>query len=212
MRKRAKVGTCPYCRRRHSRSYLCEAGFEAWEFDDELREAKDYAGLVAHYKAVFEWESGRPHALHKLGEAYVLNGEPEKAIELLSKPHLQHPENEDFQHVIIDALFALEKDETGFDWVERMPVYRLDSSALDRCHAYLKPKRKPQSQYDVHCQTTIDGYCLYSHEELLEALRQDQRFVIEEDEYGFVEIRVRRKRDGRAGRRVLQEGPEDDDV
>ncbi len=35
------------------------------------------------------------------------------------------------------------RDETAFDWVERMAVYRLGSSVLDRCYAYLKLKRTP---------------------------------------------------------------------
>ncbi len=92
---------------RHSKSYLCEAEFEGWEIDYELLEKRDYAGLVAHYEAVVEWESGSRNSLHKLGEAYVLHGEPEKAIELLSEPHRKAPGDKEFQHVILDALFAL---------------------------------------------------------------------------------------------------------
>ncbi len=102
------------------------------------------AGLVAHWQAVVEWEDGDRHGLHKLGEAYVLNGEPAKTIELLSEPYRRSPDDPEFQFVILDALFALGKDETDFEWVECMPVFRLDdSSFLDRCHAYLKPKRSP---------------------------------------------------------------------
>ncbi len=134
-------------------------------------------------------------------QAYVLNGEPEKAIDLLTEPHRRSPADTEFQFVILDALFAMGKDETDFEWVECIPVYRLDDSIfLDRCHAYLKPKRKPQS--DVGLRSEIgehgwNGYCVFSREELLEAMRQDDRFVIEEDETGYPEVRVRRKRDGR---------------
>ncbi len=39
--------------------------------------------------------------------------------------------------MILDALFAQGKDETAFDWRELMPVFRLDSSVLDRCHEIL---------------------------------------------------------------------------
>ncbi len=202
MRKRARVGsTCPYCGGRHSKSYLCEAEFEAWEIDYELHRRKNYAGLVAHYQAVVEWESGDRHGLHKLGEAYILNGEPEKAIELLAEPHRRRPDDTEFQFVILDALLALGKDETDFDWVACIPVYRLDdSSFLDRCHAYFKPKRKPQSAVGLRSEIGAhgwNGYCAFSREELLEAIRQDDRFVIEEDETGYSEVRVRRKRDGR---------------
>ena len=206
MRKKGKVASCPYCGRRHRKSYPCEAEFEAWEIDYELREKKDYAGLIAHYQAVVEWESGAPHGLHRLGEAYVLNGEPEKAVELLSEAHRNYPHNEDIQHVILDALFALGKDETDFEWVERMPVYRLDASVLDRCHAYLKPKRKLRTIYDLHGQVILDGYCVFSPEELLEAVRGDERFVVEEEDPWSLGIRARRKGDLEAQRRSTTKG------
>lgn len=196
MRKRAKVGTCPYCSGRHSKSYLCEAQFEAWEIPYELHERQDYAGLVAHYQAVVEWEGRDRNSLYDLGEAYVLNGEPEKAIELLAAPHRQDPRNKEFQRVILDALFALGKDETGFDWVERIPVYRLDdSSLLDRCHAFLKPKRLPRDAEELRLELELEGYCAFSREELLEAIRRDRRFVVEDDEFGYSEVRARRKRE-----------------
>ncbi len=198
MTRKAKIATCPYCHGCHSRGYRCEAEFESWEIDYELHERQDYAGLVAHYKAVVEWEDGSHHGLFNLGEAYVLNGEPEKAVELLAEPHRQNPDDEEFQHVILGALFALGKDETHFDWVERIPVYRLDdSSFLDRCHAYLRPKRKPRDAEGLRLKVGIDGYCAFSADELLQAIRRDTRFVVEEDEFGYPEVRVRRKRESK---------------
>ncbi len=193
------AASCPYCGRCHSRGYRCEAEFEAWEIGYELHARQDYEGLVAHYRAVVEWEGGTRYGLFDLGEAYVLNGEPEKAIELLAEPHRQNPGAEEFQHVILEALFALGKDETHFDWVERIPVYRLDdSSFLDRCHAYLKPKRKPCDAEGLRLEVGIDGHCAFSADELLEAICRDARFVVEEDEFGYPEVRARRKRDGKA--------------
>ncbi len=196
--RKAKIGECPFCSARHSRDYRCEAEFEAWEIDYELREKEEYAGLVAHYEAVVEWYGDGFEGLCELGDAYVLNGEPDKAIELLSEPHRQDPLNEEFQRVILDALFALGKDETAFDWVECIPVLRRGSDVLDRCHAYLKPKRKPRSVYELHTELTIDGYCVFSPEELLEAIRGDERFVVEEEAFWSPDIRARRKREKRA--------------
>jgi len=77
-----------------------------------------------------------------LGEAYVLNGEYEKTIEFLSHHHKKHPWNIDFQHVILDALFALGKNENDFDWVEKPVVLRMSDDILDACYHFLKPKRK----------------------------------------------------------------------
>lgn len=92
----------------------------------------------------------------------MLNGEPKKAIELLSEPHRKYPNWHDFQHVLLDALFALGKDETDFEWAEEIPVHRFGESVLDRCHAWLKPKRKPRNAYDLHHLFEIDGYCLFT--------------------------------------------------
>ncbi len=196
MRRKTILGPCPYCGRRHSRRYRCEPELESWKIDYELREKEDYAGLVAHCEAVAEWSGGDAYALHRLGEAYVLNGQPEKAVELLTEPHRRQPWNEDFQHVILDALFALGKNEKDFDWVECLPVHRLDSSMLDHCHAYLKPKRKPRTVYELHTDLVLQGYCVFTPEELLEAVKGDPRFVVEEEEdFWSPGIRARRKRD-----------------
>ncbi len=189
--KRAKAGTCPYCRRRHSSEYLCEAEVEAREIDYELREKEDYKGLIGHYQTIFEWASDGVLGLHQLGEAYVLNGEPEKAIELLSEPHRQHPRNREFQRVILDALFALGKDEDDFEWVERMPIYRLDASVLDRCYGYLNGRRKPRTVHELQCEITLDGYCVFTPQELLEAISVDERFVVEEEDFWSPGIHAR---------------------
>ncbi len=117
-----------------------------------------------------------------------------------SEPHRQEPQDEELQHVILDALFALGKDETDFDWGERMPVYRLDDSTfLDRCHAFLKTKRKPRDVVGLRSEVVgHHAYCAFTRDELLEAVRGDDRLVIEEDEYGRQQVRVRRRRDGKA--------------
>ncbi len=78
-----------------------------------------------------------PGALCELGFAHVLNGQPEKAIALLAESHRKEPWVRSVQRVILEALFAQGKDETAFDWRELMPVFRLDSSVLDRCHEIL---------------------------------------------------------------------------
>ncbi len=209
MTKKARIGPCPYCGRRHSKQYRCEAELEAWEIEYELRQKEDYGGLVAHYEAVVEWESGGLNALLELGDAYVLNGEPEKAIDLLAEPHRQNPEAQELHYVILDALFALGKDENDFDWVEQMPVQRLGAGVLDRCHAYLKPKRQPRDAEELRFELSLDGYCVFTAGELLEAIHRDRRFVVEYDEFGQPEVRARRKREGKARpRAAVKSGPD----
>jgi hypothetical protein len=54
--------------------------FEAWEALVELREAEDYPGLVRYCKGRAERFPDDPYSQFYLGEAYVLNGEYEKAM------------------------------------------------------------------------------------------------------------------------------------
>ncbi len=188
-------GTCPFCGGQHPRYYRCRAEYEARENDYELRQQEDPAWLVSYYQAIIEWVGASSHMLQRLAEAHVLNGQPEKALELLAEPHRRHPSDEDVQVVILDALFAMGRDESDFDWVQRVEVYRLAPSLLDRCHAYLEPKRFPVSVYQLHTELGLEAYCAFTAEELLEAIAGDPRFAVDEEGFGGQDIRVRKERD-----------------
>ena len=110
------------------------------------------------------------------------------------------------EDVLLDALFTLGKDEADFDWVERMPVYRLDASVLTRCHAFLKSRHGMRTVYDLYGQ--FDGYCAFTPEELLEAVRRDERFVVEEESFWSPGICTRRKKDVDASQNEDQQGQE----
>ncbi len=110
--KQAKPGTCPRCSCHHKPDHVCRDEYEGWTYW-ELRENEDYAGLVAHCRAVVDWRLGELDGLCALGLAYVLNREPAKAISLLSESHRKEPSVKSLQRVILDALFAQGKDETS---------------------------------------------------------------------------------------------------
>jgi len=132
-----------------------------------------------------------PYAQYYLGEAYVLNGEYEKAIEFLSEHHRRHPDNLDFQYVILDALFALGKTDDDFDWVQRPVILRMSSDILEACYEFLKSKRKPRSVSEIHGRFLLKGYLLFSEEDLLKALSEDGRFMVEDaDADLFAKVRV----------------------
>jgi len=170
--------------------------FEAWEALVQLREAEDYPGLVRYCKRRAERFPDDPYSQFYLGEAYVLNGEYEKAIEFLSEHHKKRPDNMDFQHVILDALFALGKNENDFDWTEKPVILRMSSDILDACYDFLKPKRKPRSVVELHIEFVMEGYLLFTEEDLFKALVQDQRFIVDnlDEDPLFAEVRVLRKR------------------
>ncbi|HET8562420.1 MAG TPA: CDC27 family protein [Candidatus Binatia bacterium] len=165
--------------------------FEEWERDAELRDKKDYPGLVEYCKQRAERFHDDPYAQYYLGEAYVLNGEYEKAIEFLSEHHRRHPDNLDFQHVILDALFALGKTDDDFDWVQRPVILRMSSDILECCYEFLKSKRKPRSVSEIHGRFLLEGYLLFTEEDLLKALSEDGRFIVEKaDAEVLAKVRV----------------------
>jgi hypothetical protein len=125
-----------------------------------------------------------------------LNGEYENAIDFMSDHHRKHPWIGDYQHVILDALFALDKDEGDFNWVEKPVVLRLSENILDACYEFLKPKRKPRSVADLYIEFVMKGYLLFTEQDLYNALSTDQRFNVEnpcEDQH-LAEVQVVRKK------------------
>src|SRR5437870_4273004 len=169
--------------------------FEEWEIDAELRDKEDYPGLVEYCKQRAERFHDDPYAKYYLGEAYVLNGEYEKAIEFLSEHHKHQPDNPDYHCVILDALYALGKTEDDFDWLEKPVILRMSAEILDACYEFLRSKRKPRSVNELYTRFVMKGYLLFIEEDLLKALSEDGRFVVEDAEAGlFAMVRVAGKR------------------
>ena len=156
-----------------------------------MRDEENYPGLVEYCKQRAERFQDDPYAQYYLGEAYVLNGEYAKAIEFLSEHHRTHPDNLDFQHVILDALFALGKTDDDFDWVLRPVILRMSSDILEACYEFLKSKRKPRAVSEIHGRFLLEGYVLFTEEDLLNALSADDRFIVEDaDADVFAKVRV----------------------
>ena len=85
----------------------------------------------------------------------------------------------DFQHVILDALLALGKNENDFDWTGKPVILRMTSYILDACYQFLKPKRKPRSVVELHIEFVMEGYLLFTEKDLFKALVQEQRFIVD---------------------------------
>ena len=164
--------------------------FEALEADLRARvsliENRDYAGLVAYLEEVVARRDGDLYAVKDLGEAYVMNGEPQRAIELLAPVHRRRPDFEDVQWVILDALFAQGRDETGFQWTRPLSVLRLGAGVVDACWAYLERVTDPCDLEELYCELMSLGYLAFDELQLLAALREDARFRVDEGPYWTV--------------------------
>lgn len=122
-----------------------EEGDEDWEDDYELISKEDYEGLKKLRQMMAENNPEDIYAQWRLGEAYVLCKEYEKAIDYLKPLYINNPDNEDIQHSILDALFALGKSEKDFNWISTPKILRLNEETTDFCYDYLKGKGKGEN-------------------------------------------------------------------
>jgi len=179
---------CPCCHRNLPPDACGDlARFERAEGELAARvgmiESRDYAGLVAHLEEVVSRRDGDLYAVKDLGEAYVMNGEPQRAIELLAPVHRRRPDFEDVQWVILDALFAQGKDESYFQWTRPLTVLRLGAGVLDACWAFLERKGEPRDLEELYCELLSLGYLAFDEAQLLAALGRDSRFRVDEGPY-----------------------------
>jgi len=154
--------------------------FEAWEEYVELYERGDFAGLVRLCEATLRRWPDDVNAQYDLGDAYVRNGQPERAIEFLTPLHRADPEQTAYQHGILDALFALGRTEQDFAWLRAPRVYRVGPALLDACFRYLRRKRRPRLVLELVGAVLDEAYQAFSEDDLVAALHGDGRFVVEE--------------------------------
>lgn len=178
-----------------NRKKQIEEDYEDWEADYIFINKGDYKGLLKLREYMVKENPRDINSLWRLGEAYILNKEYEKAIEFLAPLHIKNPENEDIEYSILDALFALERTEKDFNWVRMPKIIRLSLEISDYFYEVLKGKRKARTIDDLYCELMIKGYLIFSEEDLLNYLINDGRFEINKDSniYGSL-IKVLRKK------------------
>jgi hypothetical protein len=191
--------TCPKCGRHLGEQYDdvddMNDDFESWEGYAQLYYDEDFPGLVKYCEAQLARRPADMFAYYDLGRAYVLNHQYQEAIDFTAECHRQEPDDVAFQHIILDALFALGKSEDDFPWLTVPTILRLDESLIDFYYEFLKPKRKPRSIADLYSEPQGRGYLAFSYEELRQALAGDERFEVDTDGPCYrAEVKVKRKR------------------
>lgn len=161
--------------------FIDDGADEDWEDDYNLISKGNYEELKKLREIAVRNNPKDIYSLWRLGEAYVLCKEYEKAIEYFKPLYRENPENLDIVYSILDSLFALSKNENDFEWISEVKVIRLDKEVSDLCYDYLKGKRKPRRLDDVYCQLMGEGYLNFNEEELLKHLDKDDRFILETD-------------------------------
>ena len=130
----------------------------------------------------------------ELSEAYLLNGQYDKALQLLASLHRADPDLTPYQHDILRALRALGRDNDDLEWVQPPEILTVNPDLIDRCYQFLKPLRKPRSIWELTSSIGGEAYQDFTDDELLQALVVDERFVVVCDELSEAKISVARKR------------------
>ena len=166
---------------------------ESWEDHVDLHDRRDYPALVDLCESEVATSPSDLHAIERLGNAYVLNGDFDAAIKLVAPIHEQYP-NLDFSHIILDALFAKGQTEADFDWVIPPVIFRCDSVAADACYDYLRSKRKPRSIPEINCELVMTAYLTFTEDELFTLLSSDERFQVGGDNALDAKVTINRAR------------------
>lgn len=169
------------------------------EFEDS--EAQYYFINNEDYKGLLKFNLERaakypndPYAQYYLGEAYIYNKQYKKAIDFLTVHYNKYPENLDYQYLILQALFALGKNENDFNWKEKPNVFRLNKNFLDKCYSYLRFKRKARTISEIYGHFFLNGYMNFTEEDLFEAIIKDKRFIVTDQDWKqLAEVKVVRK-------------------
>lgn len=168
------------------------------EFEDEayfyFLEEEDYEGLLRYCKGQTVNDPDDLYAKARLGKAYILNGQYETAINLLTECHKNYPEIDEYQHLLLDALFEMGLNENDYEWIKKPVVLRLTKEIIDACYIYLKPKRKLRSIYNIYNEFIFKGYVAFTPKDLLSVLLKDERFIADDSEDQEM-LRVVRKKD-----------------
>jgi tetratricopeptide (TPR) repeat protein len=171
-----------------------ELEFESWEVHYDLHQQEDWPALVEYCESEVRRRPDDLHAAERLADAYLRNGDYEKAIEFTGKIHREEPDIPSFQHRILDALRALGKNESDFDWTISPKIIRLTPDIADCCYEFLRPKRKPRSIFDLTSEIGQGEYLNFSDDDLLQYLKLDTRFDVDGDHPATADISIARRK------------------
>ncbi len=86
------------------------------------------------------------------------------------------------------------KTEDDFKWTEKPVILRMSKDIVNFCYEFLKPKKKPRSVGKLYMEFIPKGYVLFKEEDLFKALAEDERFIVDDSDDIFTEVKVVRKK------------------
>jgi len=155
---------------------------EQWETYYEYYENQEWDKLVKYCLEKLKNDPEDDSLLWQLGDAYLQNGNHQKALEI-GKYHYQiHPESPNAVQIIVSALEGLKERVESFSWKGSPKIFGI-KEAVDRVYDYISHKRgrkKAISVCDLYFGLSRDTEFLmgFSMERFEEKIRTDRRFNV----------------------------------
>ena len=166
--------------------------FESWEAEYYYLNTKDYEGLVKFREENLKLTPDDHYSIWSLGEAYNLNGEHLKALEFFTARYKDIYEDPNVEYSILNALFALGKNENDYQWIENPRVIRM-KEAIEIGYNKIKRKIKYISANEFYTNVMIEGYLPFTEQEMYESLLEDERFdIVKADEVYNAKMKVKK--------------------
>ena len=170
---------CPLCRRAAD---LDDDGVPVGVKEHQLYTEEDWRGLVRLRERQLERHAGDVHVRLSLAEAHLLAGEPERALEVAAPCHAEEPDDPWIEDTILEALLALGRSEEEFPWRGETPrVLRLDGGLRDRVHERVAADAELEDLALLYHVLAEEAFTAFGPRELLRALAEHPRFVVETD-------------------------------
>lgn len=154
-----------------------------WEEMDELLYKQNYKALIEYCKEALKRYPDEYTIIFRLGEAYVSEKEYTKAIGFMTPYYKEEPDNIDYQHIILDALFESGKTEKDFEWITTPSILHMSKEVIDDCYDFLRSLRSKEKAMDIagiyiNCFISEQKYLTFKEEDLFSELQKDDRFII----------------------------------
>ncbi|MES0491719.1 MAG: hypothetical protein ABUK01_17110, partial [Leptospirales bacterium] len=144
----------------------------------ELYDLRDWNGLLGYLKKLDKHGILNTQWKWQVGQAYILNGQSEEAVDYLFHLHSFYPDQPDIQSALLEALQKAGKKIEDFSWLSRPEVSPVDVLFLGKSIDFIRKSKKAIPIYFLYTAVTCEHKVLFDEFDLLQALKADDRFQV----------------------------------
>lgn len=169
---------------------------EDWEDDKVLFEKEDWVSLLKLREERARKQPSDLYSQQRFAVILNINKKYKKTLELITPLYQKNHKSGFGVQEILDALYGLGKSENDFNWKTKISILKLDSTTLELCVDFLKPKRKARNILEIYGVLIMNAdYCAFNEQRLAQFLiNHPEKFDIKKDSEYFLDIELKIKR------------------